>query len=371
MSVPKLKEAPVLSRANELDVEGEARVYRSLRHFWHVVAYSHEVTDKPVGFTLLEQDIVIVRLNGEISVFDDICPHRGTRLSLGHVRDGSRLECPYHGWQFNQEGELTLAPQRPDLAGQLRARTRKYQSVEKYGMVWVCLEDKAHFPLPEYPVWDNPDFHYVAVSPAEDWDCSAPRRVENYTDYSHFAILHDRYLGERSAPEVPPHDVFRNYNKLENVQGEGAWVGVPIDSAAWGGKDKPADPYLRMYFKWRVFMPLTCVYDILFQDGNRYHLLFHPTPMGPKKIRNFTVSHRDFGDPSNVDQELGDFVKFIYDQDRWVVESQRPEELPEDLTKEMHVKGVDKYSVEYRMWLLELAKELAKPAIHLQGESAK
>lgn len=354
MAVPQTKE--VVTRGNEFDAEGEARIYRTMRHFWHVVAYSHEVLDKPLGFTLMEQDIVIVRLNGEISVFDDLCPHRGTRLSLGYVRDGSRLECPYHGWQFNSAGDLTLAPQRPDLAGHLRASTKRYQSVEKYGMIWVCLEDKPYYPLPEYPVWDNPEFHYVTVEP-DDWNCSAPRRVENYTDYSHFAILHDKYLGDRTVPEVPPHEVWRNDSKLENLQGD-AWVRVPLDTAAWGGKDKPADPYLRLKLNWRVFMPLTCVYDITFQDGNRYHLLFHPTPMGPKKIRNFTVSSRDFGDPTKADEELGGFVKFIYEQDKFVVESQRPEELPADLTREMHVKGVDKYSVEYRLWLLELSRKL-------------
>ncbi|GAA2860382.1 Rieske 2Fe-2S domain-containing protein [Aminobacter niigataensis] len=362
MAVTKLK--PVASmRANELDVEGEARVYRSLRHFWHVVAYSHEVTEKPIGFTLCDQDIVIVRMRGEISVFDDLCPHRGTRLSLGSVKetkDGNcRLECPYHGWQFDSSGDLKLAPQRPDLAGHLRASVRKYQSVEKYGMVWVCLEDKPHYPLPEFHLWDDPSFHYVAV-PSEDWACSAPRRVENYTDYSHFAILHDGFLGDATVPEVPAHEVWRNENKLENKQGEGAWVRVPIDTAAWGGKEMPTDPYIRFLVDWRVFMPLTCVLNILFQDGNRYNLIFHPTPMNAKKIRNFTVATRDFGDPAQKDTELAGFVKFIYDQDKAVVESQRPEELPEDLTVEMHVKGVDKYSVEYRRWLLELSNQLAR-----------
>ncbi|MEJ6785147.1 aromatic ring-hydroxylating dioxygenase subunit alpha [Aminobacter sp. Piv2-1] len=360
MAVTKLK--PVVStRANELDVEGEARVYRSLRHFWHVVAYSHEVTEKPIGFTLCDQDIVIVRMRGEVAVFDDLCPHRGTRLSLGSVKetkDGNcRLECPYHGWQFDSSGDLKLAPQRPDLAGHLRASVRKYQSVERYGMVWVCLEDKPHYPLPEFHLWDDPAFHYVTV-PTDDWTCSAPRRVENYTDYSHFAILHDGYLGDSTVPEVPPHEVWRNENKLENKQGD-AWVRVPMDTAAWGGKEKPADPYIRLKLDWRVFMPLTCIYNIQFQDGNRYNLIFHPTPINAKKIRNFTVATRDFGDPAQKDKELGEFVTFIYGQDKPVVESQRPEELPEDLTVEMHVKGVDKYSVEYRRWLLELANKLA------------
>jgi vanillate O-demethylase monooxygenase subunit len=44
------------------------------------------------------------------------------------------------------------------------------------------------------------------------------------------------------------------------------------------------------------------------------------------------------------------------EQDRVVVESQRPEELPIDLASELHIKGVDRVSIEYRRWLIELAK---------------
>ena len=58
------------------------------------------------------------------------------------------------------------------------------------------------------------------------------------------------------------------------------------------------------------------------------------------------------------EKELGDFVTMVYDQDQPVVESQRPEELPEDLSEEIHLKGVDTFSVDYRRWLLALADEL-------------
>jgi len=37
-----------------------------------------------------------------------------------------------------------------------------------------------------------------------------------------------------------------------------------------------------------------------------------------------------------------------------VVESQRPEELPIDLTQELH-SGVDRVSIDYRRWLSEIA----------------
>ena len=45
----------------------------------------------------------------------------------------------------------------------------------------------------------------------------------------------------------------------------------------------------------------------------------------------------------------------INDQDRPIVESQRPHELPAQLAAEMHVKGADRNALEYRRWLYEIA----------------
>ena len=58
------------------------------------------------------------------------------------------------------------------------------------------------------------------------------------------------------------------------------------------------------------------------------------------------------------DKDFLAFEKLVLDQDRHVVESQRPEMLPFDLSAELHIRGVDKVSVEYRRWLIELAKQL-------------
>lgn len=349
--------AAATSRVNEFTVEGEARIYRSLRHFWHPVVYSQDLGDQPLNATLMGRKLVVARLDGEVCVFDDLCAHRGSALSLGSVTDGGELQCPYHGWRYNSDGVCSFAPQRPDLAGQLRAKVRKYNSADRYGLIWVCLVDEPRFPLPDYAAWTDPSLHHIAV-PTTDWDCSAPRRVENYTDYGHFAILHDKYLGDATSPEVPNHKVWRDGARLENMQDRATPVRVPVESAGWGGKDIPEDPYIYFNVDWRVFMPLTCLLNINFVDGNKYNLLFHPTPIGPRKVRNFTITGRNFGNPEKANEELGSFVDFIYEQDRPVVESQRPEELPEDLSAEMHLKGVDKYSIEYRRWLFELAAEL-------------
>ena len=56
---------------NELDVAGEARLYRAMRHFWHPVAYASELTDRPVRAVLLDQAVVLARLGGAVRCFPD------------------------------------------------------------------------------------------------------------------------------------------------------------------------------------------------------------------------------------------------------------------------------------------------------------
>src|SRR5687768_14466234 len=87
---------------------------------WHTVAESASLTDAPLAVRLLSQDLVLWRdAAGTAHAWADRCPHRGTRLSLGrvlHTEAGSRLECPYHGWQFAPEGVCRLIPALPDFA---------------------------------------------------------------------------------------------------------------------------------------------------------------------------------------------------------------------------------------------------------------
>lgn len=345
------------SRVNELDVAGEARLYRAFRHFWHPVMYSHELGTDPARVTLCGEQLVAVRLDDKLSVFNDLCAHRGTALSLGKVVDGpsggQELRCPYHGWQFNRQGNCTLAPQRPDLAGHLRARVKSYNVAEKFDLIWVCLVDEPHYPLPEFPEYDDPDFYNVLV-PTTTWKCSAPRRTENYSDLSHFAIVHDGYLGYADHPAVPPHNVWR-----EEAVGQFCMdiEGPMLEprSIKNAGVDVEGD-VVRVRKAYRLHMPLTVRLTTVAEGRYCTARFFHPTPVDSTHIRNFTVVARNFGS-ENADK-VADWMQLVYEQDRPVVESQRPESLPEDLSFEMHLHGVDTFSVHYRKWLVDLANEL-------------
>lgn len=341
-------------RGNELDVEGEARLDRAFRHFWHPVMYACDLGDAPRRAVLCGEQLVIVRLAGEVCAFNDLCAHRGTALSLGAVvNDGAELRCPYHGWQYDRSGVCTLAPQRPDLAGHLRARVRKYHAEERYGLIWVCLEPEPHLPLPEFP-WFEDDSHTVVYLPSEDWACSAPRRMENYCDLSHLAFVHDGYLGDVNRPEMPPHEVWRDGACLHMRWERDA----PNDVGKYSSLAPPETDTVNVVSHWRLYMPLTVCLDSVVEQRGRYVLFFHATPIAPKVTRNFTVASRNYGEPEEIRREITEFQKIVYDQDKPVVESQRPEELSEDLSFEMHLKGVDTFSIAYRSELIKIAKSL-------------
>ena len=81
---------------NVLDQAGEAALYRALRQFWHPVLWADELFDRPVAARLLDEPIVLVRLDGSVRAFKDLCVHRGTALSLGWV-DDDHLVCAFGG----------------------------------------------------------------------------------------------------------------------------------------------------------------------------------------------------------------------------------------------------------------------------------
>jgi vanillate O-demethylase monooxygenase subunit len=98
--------------------------------------------------------------------------------------------------------------------------------------------------------------------------------------------------------------------------------------------------------------------------GGAYVLFFSVSPVGPRRVRNFTFMARDYqlDDAEAGDQRMLDFNELVIGQDKPIVESQRPQELPFDLSAELHIRGVDRVSLEYRKWLVEVSRDLEDPA---------
>jgi phenylpropionate dioxygenase-like ring-hydroxylating dioxygenase large terminal subunit len=333
--------------ANPLDRAGEAALYRSLRRYWHPVLWADELLDRPVAARLLDEPIVLVRLDGAVRAFKDLCVHRGTALSLGWV-DDDRLVCAYHGWTYDADGVCTRIPSSHGTNIPGKARITSFAAVEHAGLIWVCLADEAAMPLPEFPEWPDEGYRKIKI-PQYDWHCSAARRVENFVDFSHFAWVHEGILGDRARPEIPDHDVLRTATTL--------WFRLGIEEPAndLKGDDTAAGKIQRSPSHYTVSMLFTVRLDQPLEDDRHFVLFVASCPLSAKETRNFTWNARNYDlDPAR-DQSFVEFQQVILEQDRVVVESQRPEELPIDLSEELHIKGVDRVSIDYRRWLGEIA----------------
>ena len=90
---------------------------------WHPVARVEDLAGGgPLPARLLGEDLVVWRSGDEFYAWRDLCVHRGTRLSLGRVVDGGRLECPYHGWTYGTDGCCVLMPAHPEQKPPAKAR---------------------------------------------------------------------------------------------------------------------------------------------------------------------------------------------------------------------------------------------------------
>lgn len=96
------------------DAPSSTTIPYNWKNQWYAVTYasylpnpskSAEVT--PVS--VFGEPLVLWRSedNGVVHCANDVCPHRSAALSEGRVRDG-KLECYYHGWQFNGEKVCSL-----------------------------------------------------------------------------------------------------------------------------------------------------------------------------------------------------------------------------------------------------------------------
>jgi len=125
-------------------------LYRSLRNYWHPVAYADEVGAAPQRVTLLGEHIALARVSGPLAALADRCAHRGASLSLGRIAEDS-FECPYHAWRYDRNGHCVRIPSRNELTGVPNARVASYRTIECAGVVWLCLAGAARFPVPDFP----------------------------------------------------------------------------------------------------------------------------------------------------------------------------------------------------------------------------
>jgi phenylpropionate dioxygenase-like ring-hydroxylating dioxygenase large terminal subunit len=306
-----------------------------LSQYWHPVAVAAELGDGPVRVTLLGGHVVLFRSDGQIRAFKDLCIHRGSALSLGTVRDG-RIVCAYHGWEYDGTGACVRIPALPrDHAIPARARAVTYQVAEAYGLVWVALEEPVA-PIPRMPGDVHLDPAYTSeVFSVVDWNTSAGRSTENSMDVSHFPFVHANLLGDPNHPEQEPYELHE--------EEWGLWFRV--ENQFWRASDGSFEG--RVDYDYMQVFPFT-MHLGFGEEENVTLVSVFASPVDAIHTRVFRVVHRNH--PTDRAKFVSEYL-LILEQDRLVVESVRPEEIPADLRDELHIKVPDLASIAYRRWL--------------------
>jgi len=309
-------------------------MFEALRPYWYPVAVSTEVTDKPVAATLLGERLVVYRAGGQVAALDDLCIHRGTPLSLGWI-DGEELVCAYHGWGYAAGGACVRIPSLPPgRAIPPKATVAAYRAEERHGLVWVALEEPRD-PIPDYP--EAGMAGYRTLWTQYHWNANAARAIENVMDFAHFPWVHPGVLGDRAKPVYPPIEVRAEGNLLRYVV------------------DDEATNAIRTY---TISLPLTLHMHVARRtpgagQENITSLFFMARPIAERETQFYFGLARNFA-LDQPDQVFADRNDQVTEQDRRIVEAQRPEELPLDLSAELHLRGTDAAAVEYRRALKRL-----------------
>jgi phenylpropionate dioxygenase-like ring-hydroxylating dioxygenase large terminal subunit len=316
---------------------------------WHVVGYSSDfVAGTIYPVRLLERELIVWRSDDDqIHVWEDLCIHRGARLSKGWIKNDS-VVCPYHGWEYNGSGACTLMPAAPDEKPMKKAKAFPYSAVERYGFVWTCLGEPES-DIPVFPEWEDAGFMKVHSGPY-NYAANGFRAVENFIDASHFPFVHAGLNGVMDKPDrLEPYSV-------EEVDGGLRSSEVRVFQPWGDARGKP----LVAFYTYHAFRPLVGYFSKRTQDSDAegniisdksdtFATLFTVQPLDAvncivRVCAAMDVSPRP--DPDAVRAR----ADVVFGQDRDIVESQRPERIPTELRYELHHR-TDLMGQRYRTWL--------------------
>ena len=317
--------------------------YLALVDQWHVVAKSSAVTaDEPLACTLLGERLVLWRSGDVPLAWSDYCPHRGAPLSRGRIK-GCHLACPYHGWEYDAAGNRVHVPAHPDLSRPTPTSIRQFKVAERYGFVWVCLGNPSK-DVPRLPQWEDATYRKTFTGPYL-FKANALRCIDNFIDASHFPHVHSGINGRPEAPDTTiEYEVAEQDGELQTTE----FSVVQPDADARGIQ-------LQVRYRYYCLSPTVAYSDKDTGNAEHWFTWAAVTPVDRDESRFWLVmcyNHAQAIPEEDIQRRQS---RIFEDGDRWIVESQRPVQLPLGVSPEMHVRS-DLLGATYRKWILRMAR---------------
>ncbi|MEC8567884.1 MAG: aromatic ring-hydroxylating dioxygenase subunit alpha, partial [Pseudomonadota bacterium] len=163
-------------------------------------------------------------------------------------------------------------------------------------------------------------------------------------DVAHFAWVHHEAFADRENPVVPKYSTERTDYGLHTEYVSN------VSNYPHGMQHLAPDDFLweRIF---DVYPPFSAVLTIHFPNDGVLKILNACCPMSHNKTRLFVPLTRNFDKTGDL-QAVYDFNAQIFAEDQEMVEAQKPEELPLDISMEAHFEA-DRSSTMYRRILAE------------------
>lgn len=333
----------------------ERIVNEGLRGRWHALVGSRFIGERPVRIQRLGEHLVLWRdSGGRIHVQEDRCPHRGARLSQGHVA-GDNIACPYHGVQVDGGGHIAMVAALPGCPIEGRQAVTTFPAHEYADVVFAYFPTpagEAPSPLVGPPEFTDPNWS-LFVSEVT-WKSNWRYVVENALDVMHGPYLH----GNSHTMSVGAKDDTLDIKSTER--------GFHVERVKQRGVAFDYTDFVDDGISW-VFLDVQ--YPPVAGPGGPFRIVAMATPIDETHCRAFFWRLR------NVQGWERDLWRFLYRQRleprHWaVLEQDRVclEGMPDDARQREILYQHDVGVTRFRRTVKEVAREQLKAALkHTNG----
>lgn len=287
---------------------------------WYVAAFKDEISRSLFPRKILNKRVVMYRtLEGKPVALEDRCAHRSFPLSKSYL-DGNEIICGYHGFKYNDSGDLVEIPSQKQCPHGIGIQS--YKLVEKGPLVWIWLGNQSladESKIPHLPWLGN-----------EKWACTSgyffhPGNYvsmhENLMDLTHLTFLHANTIGTPDYASSPYKTELKDghYKLIREV--------VPTTlSPVWGqttglaGKDTAARIATSEFLSPGLHQVSVSFYDSALDEAKRETFKIHTahilTPETNNTMHYFIVHGRDFAlDDNHIEEFMHEQLFAAFQED--------------------------------------------------------
>jgi Rieske 2Fe-2S family protein len=175
---------------------------RILTTNWFMAGHVSELPQKGDFFVSKwanESAIVVRGSDGKVKAFANVCRHRGSLVCLEQRGSVRKFECPYHGWMYDIDGNLSAARAMPKDFDKKSYGLNRVSIEILGGLIFLCFSESppslegAKRDLAEpFALFDVDNLKVAARKSypiAANWKLA----VENYQECYHCASAHPDY----------------------------------------------------------------------------------------------------------------------------------------------------------------------------------